>query len=141
MKKLGKTIVVTLALLALASCARNDTKYISINESLNTAEAKQVIDPKIKLYFGKDAPGQVLQRGVTTKRTTNAVLKEDFNTCTRAFLSGIIALQNRARTLGATKVTNIVSNYKAGTTTPAGQYQCHVGNIVTGVALKADIKK
>ncbi|RIY36828.1 excinuclease ABC subunit A [Psittacicella gerlachiana] len=141
MKKLSKGLIIALSLLTVASCARNDIKYYSVSESLNTAEAKKVIDPNIALYFGQDVPGQLLLKDAKTNRKTNAYGKEDFKTCNWAFLSAVVSLQKRAKSLGATKVTNILSNYKGSTFKTPGQYECHVGNVVSRVSLIGDIKK
>lgn len=141
MKKIVKALATGVALLTLASCTTGAPQKININEALNTPVAKKVIDPSIKLYFGQDAPGKLIQQGVTARRSANAVFKSNFNTCTRAFINAIIALQSRAKALGATKITNIQSNFSSGIPDTPGTFTCGPGNVVTGVALKGDMKE
>ena len=43
--------------------------------------------------------------------------------------------------MGADAVINIVSNYKHKEMSSQTEFECHDGNIVSGVALKADFVK
>lgn len=143
MIKIGKTLALAVGMLTIAACTRHDIVYYSVTESLNTAEAKEVIDPRIALYFGQDYIGdaKILYEYAQTNRKTNAWGKSDFKTCTWAFLSGIVSLQNRAKTLGATKVTNIVTNYPGSAYSVPGMYECHVGQSISRVSLVGDIRE
>lgn len=140
--KLRSKLAISLTALLLAACAPRDTAYhLSIDEALNSPEAKQVLDPKVKLYFGKPAPGKVLKAGIVSNRKTNNLNKTDKEGCQWAFLSAVKQFQERAAQQGATKVGNLVSYYKKNTYNSTTQYECHAGRSIAGVALKGDIVK
>ncbi|MDO4698456.1 MAG: excinuclease ABC subunit A [Pasteurellaceae bacterium] len=140
--KLSKTLVLSLSALVLAACApRHDVHYLSIDEALKSPAAKEVLDPRIKLYFGKPAPGNVLVKGVTSNPKTNALNKTDEQACQWVFLSAVKKFQERAKKEGATKVGNLVSYYKKNEYKSTSKYECHAGRSIAGVALKGDIVK
>lgn len=133
-------IAIALTTMLLAACAPRDTAhYYSIQDALNSPEAKQVLNPKIKLYFGKPAPGRVVKAGLVSNRKTNAANKSDEKSCQWAFLTVVKQFQDRAESMGATKVGNIISFYKKTPYKSTTQYECHAGNLMSGVALKGDI--
>ena len=136
--KLG--LVVTT--LTIAACApRDTTHYFSIDDALRSSQAAEVLNPKIKLYFGKPAPGKVVAAGLVSNKKTNAANKTDQQACEWAFLSAVKSFQNRAVEMGATKVGNLISFYKKNPYKSTTQFECHAGNIIGGVALKGDIVK
>lgn len=138
MKYKALSIILTASL--LTACApRNTTHYLSIQEALNSPEAKEVLDPNIRLYFGQAAPGTVVRKGLVSNRKTNAANKTDEGACLRAFLSAVRQFQDRAIESGASKVGNLVSYYKKNTHNSTTTYECHAGHIIAGVALKGDI--
>ena len=140
--KLIKTVTLALSVLAIAACApRNTTHHLSIQDALNSAEAKKVLNPKIKLYFGQPAPGKTLVKGAVTNPKTNALNKTDIEACQWAFLSAVKRFQERAEREGATKVGNLVSYYKKQEYKSTTKYECHAGRSIAGVALKGDIVK
>ena len=53
----------------------------------------------------------------------------------------MLALQKRAHSVGADAVVNIVSNYKNIENSSATEFECHEGNIMSGVALKREFVK
>lgn len=112
MKHSGKLAIALTALLLAACAPRDTTHYYSIQEALNSPEAKEVLDPKIKLYFGKPAPGKVVKAGLVSNRKTNAANKSDEKSCQWAFLTVVKQFQDTAKKQGATKVGNLISFYK-----------------------------
>ncbi|OOF83728.1 excinuclease ABC subunit A [Rodentibacter ratti] len=141
MKLCAKIAIITSALAITACAPRDTTHYLSINETLKSPEAANVLNPNIKLYFGLPAPGKVVLANSVTNKKTNAVNKSDEKACKWAFLSAVKQLQERAVSEGATKVGNIVSYYKKNTFKSSTKYECHAGHIIGGVALKGDIVK
>ncbi|QIW16741.1 excinuclease ABC subunit A [Pasteurellaceae bacterium RH1A] len=140
--KLVKTTLLALSAIAIAACApRDTTQYYSIQDALNSPQAKEVLNPNIKMYFGKAAPGKTLKAGVVSNKKTNAANKTDEQACHWAFLSAVKSFQDRAASMGAKKVGNLVSYYKKNTYTSTSKYECHAGNLIAGVALKGDIVK
>lgn len=128
----------------LAGCAANDggtgTYHFSVEDALNSPAAEGIVDPSIKLHFGKSR-GQVIKAGVVTNRKTNAVGKTAEVACNWAFLAGVKQLQAAAAQSNANHVSNIISYYKKQPYTSTSQYECEVGNIMVGVALKADLAR
>ncbi|NBI12296.1 excinuclease ABC subunit A [[Haemophilus] felis] len=140
--KLSKTLILATTAVILTACApRNTAHYLSIDEALKSLQAKEVLDPSVKLYFGKPAPGKVLVKGAVTNPKTNALNKTDEQACQWAFLSAVKKFQERAKKEGATKVGNLVSYYKKKEYSSTSKYECHAGNSIAGVALKGDIVK
>lgn len=140
--KLSAKIAILASAIALAACApRDTTHHLSINDALKSPEAAEVLNPNIKLYFGTPAPGKVVLANSVTNKKTNAANKTDEKACQWAFLSAVKQLQDKAASKGATKVGNIVSYYKKVTFKSRTEYECHAGNIISGVALKGDIVK
>lgn len=140
--KLSKTILLSVGTLALVACApRDTTHYLSIQEALNSPEAKEVLKPSIKLYFGQPAPGKTLVKGAVTNPKTNALNKTDEKACQWAFLSAVKRFQERAEKEGGSKVGNLVSFYKKKEYKSTTKYECHAGRSIAGVALKGDIVK
>lgn len=139
--KLIKLAAITAAMIAISACApRNEAQFYSIQEALNSPQAKEVLDPSIKLYFGKPAPsGKVLVKGAVTNPKTNALNKSDAEACQWAFLSAVKKFQERAKKEGGTKVGNLVSYYKKNEYRSTTKYECHAGRSIAGVALKGDV--
>lgn len=138
-----RLVAVTIGSLLLAACApKNEAQFYSIQDALNSPQAKEVLDPSIKLYFGKPAPGNnVLVKGAVTNPKTNALNKSDAEACQWAFLSAVKKFQERAKKEGGTKVGNLVSYYKKKEFSSTTQYECHAGRSIAGVALKGDVVK
>ncbi|MDP8170050.1 excinuclease ABC subunit A [Pasteurella skyensis] len=142
MKLSTKLLTIGLAAILLSACsARNDTVYFSIQDTLNSPEAKSVLNPSIKLYFARSASGKVLKSGLVSNKKTNAVGKSDEKACRWAFLSAVKQFQQTAASMGARKVTNLVSYYKRNTYKSRSKFECHAGNMMSGVALKGNIVK
>lgn len=141
--KLLKLAAITAVAIAVSACApRNDAQFYSIQDALNSPQAKEVLDPTIKLYFGKPAPkGKVVKAGAKTSQKTNALNKTDAEACNWVFLSAVKRMQDGAKRAGATQVGNIVSNSENKEFKSTTQYECRAGRSIAGVALKGDIVK
>ncbi|AHG66085.1 hypothetical protein [Advenella mimigardefordensis] len=137
------SIVCFTAVLAVASTQAHarDTRYdLPITQALTAPEAAGIVDPSIKMTFGRRGPGQViLADAVTNKKTSRVGKGSDEKACVWAFLSAYKQLQQRAKELGGTGVSNIVSYYKKNVNASTVNYECHAGAFVTGVALRGDI--
>ncbi|MEA2695914.1 MAG: hypothetical protein QOI66_185 [Myxococcales bacterium] len=122
--------------------ARDDRLKFPIASVLSSTEARAKLDPKIPLYFGKahHPAGQDLGPFSTNKKT-NHLGKSDQVACERAFLSALIELQARVRTLQASAVVAIESNYKDIPFASETEFECGTGSFVAGVALRAQIIK
>ena len=65
--------------------------------------------------------------------------KSNEKSCAWALLSALKTLQSRAVSLDANAVIDIKSNYKSKEFTSSTEYQCGVGFLMPGVALKAKV--
>ena len=75
--KLFRMIPCALAILAASACAPVDsTHHFSIDEALKSPEAASVLNPGVKLYFGRPAPGRVIVADAVTNKKTNAYYKK-----------------------------------------------------------------
>src|SRR5690606_23828132 len=96
-----------------------------------------------KFYFGKQAaPAATKEFGeFTANKKTNAANKTDEAACQWAFLSAMISLRDRAKSLGADSVVNIKSFYKKNLVESNTQFECGAGAIMAGVTLKGTMIK
>lgn len=129
--------------LASTASAADRVIMMPIADALNSPEAIAQLGSSIKFYFGPQAipnVGEELGNGSTNKKT-NAFGKSDSDACNWVFLSAMLQLQKRAEQLGADAVVNIVSNYKKVEFASEKEFECHVGMLMAGVALKGDFVK
>lgn len=129
-----------------AAVQARDTKLIlpikdALNYSGKKSSAAEVLDPDIKLVFGYSNGGKIIEKDVVSNKKTNAFNKSDEEACHWAFLSAVKAFQQRAKSMNATKVVNLVSYYKKNEFKSRTEYECHAGAVIAGVALKGDIAK
>lgn len=141
-----KSIVITslLASLACPPVMARDTEYkVPLAEVLEMPEAKEKLDGSVKFYLAGQATPAVIQKlgEDVSNRKTNGVGKEDRYGCKWAALSALIALQDKAKTLGANAVVDIVSYYKKTPFSSPTDFECHAGTVVIGVALKGTYAK
>lgn len=128
-------------ILALPLAQARDTQHMfSIKDALNTPDAKAKVDKDIGLYFGEQKhPAVKKNHGeLKTSKKTNAFGKSDKEACQWAFLSAIVALQDRAAQMGVDAVVNIRSNYDNQEVSSTTEFECGAGNVIAGVALKGE---
>jgi uncharacterized protein YbjQ (UPF0145 family) len=130
-------VAAVLVSLGGAAEARNDRLTLPIADALRAG--KDRLDPGVRLYFGNPGPGGSQLGRFTANRKTNGGGKSDKEACEWAFLSSVIALQERARREGGNAVVGIVSIYKRRETSSATQYVCAAGNVVVGVAFRGTV--
>ena len=119
--------------------ADNVEHLMSIDNALK--KNNHLLNSNIKLSFSpKIQENLILDRGFyVSNRKTNGVFKTFESSCTRAFLSAIISLQDRAVIEGGNAVINIHSFYKKKEMFSEEVFECHEGNIMSGVALKGRV--
>ena len=130
-------IMISAMLLAFSAQARDDRQMYNYEDAMSTPSAKEKLSTDIKYYFGdQSAPAATKEFGeYSTNKKTNAFGKDDYKACQWAFLSAMITLQERARSLGADAVVNIKSNYKGNLKNSKTQFECGAGALMAGVAL------
>lgn len=140
-----KHVLIALSLLALSSSPwARDTPYkLPFEEVLNSPLAKEKLDGSVKFFLkGQATPKVISKLGEDmSNRKTNGVGNEDIEGCRHAALSVLIAFQEKAKTLGANAVIDMISYYKKVPFESATQYDCHAGATVIGVAMKGTYAK
>ena len=143
-RRIFRLILVAGVLATVHPVQARDTKYhLPIQAALEVKDAEEKLDGSIKFYFGNQETPKIVSKLGTdvSNRKTNAVGKSDEKACNWAFLSAMIALEKRAKQLGANAVVNIVSYYKKDVMSSATEFECHAGAVIAGVALKGDFVK
>jgi uncharacterized protein YbjQ (UPF0145 family) len=141
---LALTIFLALMLSVVRPAHARDTKYLlPIAAALEAKDAKTRLDGSVKFYFGnQETPPVAAKLGTdVTNLKTNAVGKSDERACNWVFLSAMLALEKRAKQLGANAVINIVSYYKKEVMSSATEFECHAGAVIAGVALRGEFVK
>ncbi|HKP94974.1 MAG TPA: excinuclease ATPase subunit [Fibrobacteria bacterium] len=138
-----KTSAILVLALAGVVSARDTKMMMPIAKAMESADYKAKVGDKIKFSFGDTAAAAAGKSlGVAkTSRKTNAVGKSDSAACEWVFLSAMIALRGKAESTGADQVVGIVSNYKNVEYASPTEYECHVGGVIAGVALKGTLVK
>jgi hypothetical protein len=121
---------------------RDDRIMFPIDDALSTSAAQNKLKG-IDFYFGNQKHPLILQDfgEFGSNKKTNAFNKSDKQACEWVFLSALLALQDRAKSLGANAVINIKSNYRNNEVVSETEYQCGAGHMFAGVALKGRIVK
>jgi uncharacterized protein YbjQ (UPF0145 family) len=144
MKNFTISITVLGVLLGAIRAYARDTKHIlPIAAAMATKDAEEKLEGSVKFFFGKrEHPKVITNLGSdVSNRKTNAFGKSDEKACNWAFLSAMIALERRAKQLGANAVVNIVSYYQRIEMSSTTEFECHAGAVIAGVALKGDFVK
>lgn len=146
-----KRIIGTIAAIAAMGCmthasakGRDDHIKLPIQGALEKGQSyKDTVGTDIKLYWGtQKTPAVANKMGeFTSNKKTNAANKSDQDACDLAFISAVIALQQRARKEGGNAVVNIRSVYKNEDSDSPTEFVCGAGKIMAGVALRGTVVK
>ena len=128
---------------ALNAQARDEHTMYSIQEAMNTEDAKAKLDKNISFYFGDQKHPSIEKRfgEFMSNKKTNAFNKTDERACQWAFLSAMLSFQDRAIREGGNAVVNIRSYYKRNEISSSTEFECGAGNIIAGVTFKGDVVK
>lgn len=126
--------------LAPLAHARDTTHMLPISMALETKDADDKLSGDVKFFFGDQKTPTVLKKhgADTSNKKTNALNKTDEKACNWAFLSALVALEKKAKSLGANAVINIVSYYNRNTMSSQTEFECHAGNVIAGVVLRGE---
>lgn len=136
MKKITLTLLALMA--ATVAQARDDVVMLPLADVVQLGLEQGKLDGSVKFYMsGAVTPGVSVKLGddISNKKT-NGVGKDDATACNWAALSALIAFEASAKQKGANAVVDLHSFYKKSPTKDPVNYECHAGNIMTGVALK-----
>ena len=137
----GSAMLAAGFLLVGNALARDEQKMYPLGDALNASSAREMIDPKIRLYFGNQKHPEVAKDlgEWRTNKKTNGFNKSDKDACEWAFLSAVLELQERAGKEGGNAVIGIASNYKNIERSSDSEYMCGSGALVSGVAFKGRV--
>lgn len=111
---------------------KNDVYMCSARAALNSSEAKEVLNPNIRVSYG-NVGGKTL----VSRQIANAVGKTPEETCQRAFLSAVKRFQSTAQRYNSKSVR--VVSYFDKKTVGGDQYECHIGTWNSRVVLKGNV--
>jgi len=143
----ARLLALSLAAVALLAArptsARDDRLTFKIKDALEHSTSKQKLDPGVHLYFGKRAHPKAQQDlgDFKAAEKTRAVGRNDQEACDWAFLSAVLKLQDRAHSLQANAVVDIVSLYRNETIANETDYVCSAGSMMSGVSLQGHFVK
>jgi uncharacterized protein YbjQ (UPF0145 family) len=125
-----------------AASAADKIVYFPLQKAVEAATAAGKLDGSVTFHLSGNGPsGTALQRDVVTNKKSNAFAKGDEEVCLWTAQSALISLQESAKAAGANAVTNIVSYYRKTEHKSPTDFECHVGAIMAGVALRGDLAK
>lgn len=139
-------LISVLSAFALFGCSSEGNRNVplpySIDEALQYRDYREQLQG-VKLYFGNQRhPAVARTIGVrTTSQKSNAVGRENKETCARAFASALLRLKAAALKSGGDAVINIKSNYQHNEVSSESHYQCASGVLMSGVALMGTVVK
>ncbi|HZP13257.1 MAG TPA: hypothetical protein VFB36_12635 [Nevskiaceae bacterium] len=141
-----KRLLIGLVLAAVsipASAGRDERLFFPIEDVYANDDLKLKISPEVKLFFGKQTyPDPEQSYGVfTANRKTNFLNKSDKEACEIAFVSAVVALQERAQKEGGNAVVGIRNVYRKDNFVSETEYECGAGNVIGGVALQGEVVK
>lgn len=123
--------------LFLAGCGTK-VEYFSLANALNDNKAKEALGSDIEFSFGGgEKQGAFI---TTSKRTTITGKGGVENACRWVLYSAIKQLQQQARKEGNKKIVNIMGNWKHKPYDSKDKFQCAVGNMLAGVALRGTLE-
>jgi len=137
------SLFVLLAASSFSVMAADKVLHLDVKDVLDSSFSEGKLDGSVKFYFAGQSTPKVLktmEEDVTNKKT-NAFGKSKEEACKWVMLSALLTLQESAKARGANAVIGIVSYYKKVEYKNASQFECHAGNIMSGVALKGRYAK
>jgi uncharacterized protein YbjQ (UPF0145 family) len=120
----------------LPASARNTAHELSIQAARDSALGQErLLD--MPLYFGSQGHPAIAEkiREGRTNKATHSMFRSDEEACEVAFLSGLVALQQQAQSLGANAIVNIRTNTGGPSSDSSDTYMCAAGGAVARVNL------
>ncbi|MEB2344010.1 MAG: excinuclease ABC subunit A [Deltaproteobacteria bacterium] len=121
--------------------ARNTLLDLPVEEAKKSGHSSRLLDVPFYMAGQKHPPIAKSLGEFSSNRRTNAFNKSDRSACQIAFLSAIIALQQRARAEGGNAVVEIRSITRHEDLSSPSQYRCAAGNVVANVVLTGRVVK
>ena len=136
MKAIISMILVSVLMAAswLVQAADQKGRY-PIAPALGLKNTRESLNPDVRLTFGGSAGGKVMGTYTSNKRARGT----DARACNMAFLSAVIALQQKALREGGNAVVNIHSYYKYKKFSSAKEFECATGRAMSAVTLRGTV--
>jgi uncharacterized protein YbjQ (UPF0145 family) len=121
--------------------AADDVLMYPIAEAYTRASIANYVDTSVTYHFGASSHPRIAQRlgSYIANHRANAFGKGEDRSCPRAFLNAMLALQQRAKSVGANGVVNIVSYFRKKEVSSTTAFECHEGTLMSGVTLKGEM--
>lgn len=118
--------------------ARDEVMHMVFQDVLNSPAAKEKLDGTVKFYLAGAKTPKIVKKlnSDVSNHKTNGFNKGADESCKWVALTALLSFQEHAKRLGMNAVVDIESYYKKNTYTSPTDYECHVGALMTGVALK-----
>ena len=141
---MSKTLFIAVVLLFLGyntAQARDERLHFSIEEAMNTPDAKVKLNKGYTFLFGDSKSTDIIENHgeFQSNKKTNAFGKPDKTACQWAFLSAMLSFQERITTEGGNAVVNIRSYYKKNDFSSETEFECGAGGLMAGVTFKGDV--
>jgi len=130
-------ILLTVATGAIA----DDMQHYEVAEAMNNPEYEERLDRGVRFYWADEPHPEIVQNygEFVTNKKTNAFNKSDRQACEWVLLSALLQLRDRALQEGGNAVVDITSYYKKREFVSQTEYECAVGFLMAGVALKGTV--
>jgi hypothetical protein len=133
--------LITLSVTAPPALAADVWHQFSAQAAQNSQLGKDKLRPGIKLFMKGEKHAKILKQfgEFKSNKRSNGFGKSAQGACDTAFLSALIALQDRAVKEGGNAVIDIYTITKDKPFASAEQYSCIKGGFVTNVALMGTV--
>jgi uncharacterized protein YbjQ (UPF0145 family) len=136
-------IALSLTLGAAMPAMASELLLIPLADVLQMPEAAGKLDGSVKFFLKGQSTPKVEQKLFedAANRKSNAFNKDATWACKWAALSALMGLQEKAKSVGANAVIDIVSYYKSRTVENPVTFQCYAGALMVGMAFKGTYVK
>jgi uncharacterized protein YbjQ (UPF0145 family) len=145
LKLLARAGLVLTTLLAgtHAVVAADEVLMMPIAAALTSTDGRAKVDGDVKFFFGRNKPVRISHQygNFIANNKAHVLGRSTAEACNLAFLNALEDLQKKARSVGANAVSGVVSYFRRRETTSDDSFECNVGSVVAGVALKGDLVK
>ncbi len=123
--------------------AEDAWEYFSVQDALNSPIAQEKLEPRVKFFMKGQSHGKVsnITREYTANKRTRKFGRSTEEACQVAFISALMAFQDRAHRESCDTVIDLYSVTKDREFVSSDQFSCLVGGMVANVALRGKVGK
>jgi len=123
--------------------AEDAWEYFSVQDALNSPLAQEKLESGIKFYMKGQPHGKVsnITKEYSANKRTRKFGRSTEEACQVAFISALMAFQDRAHKENCDTVIDLYSVTKDREFESADQFSCLVGGMVANVALRGKVGK